>query len=218
MQDGTTFFIAFGVGCAGKSSTSGTQQDSVFDSDASVYPDTTQPGSDSWDAFTPPPPPETCALTVSDIEGPYYLNDIPIRADLDIYDEAAQKIIVCGYVCDSRCRPIPYAVIEVWHADSQGEYDLTSDEKKYYAQLAADENGFYRFKSILPGAYATQPDDFRPRHYHVKIWIEGEEKLTTQLYFEGDDFLDYEPDTPTSLMLDVGTESPSIGRFDFVLR
>ena len=75
-----------------------------------------------------------------------------------------------------------------WHADSGGAYDLDSPEMKYYGQLAADETGFYRFKTILPGAYATGADDYRPKHYHIKIWVNGEQRLTTQLYFKDDPF------------------------------
>ena len=170
-----------------------------------------------WDDFEAPAPPESCVETQRAMEGPYYLEDIPIRDNLDLYNEAAQKIIVYGYICDAACQPIPYAVIEVWHANSAGEYDLDSPEMKYYGQIAADENGFYRFKTILPGAYATGADDYRPKHYHIKIWVNGVERLTTQLYFKDDPFLVYEPNTPESLMLEIDESSPCLTHYDFTL-
>ena len=186
--------------------------------DGLVGEDTADSGQPAWDDFEAPEPPGSCEETQIAQEGPYYIEEIPIRNDLDLYNEEAQKIIVFGYVCNSACQPIPNAVVEVWHADSQGAYDLESPEMKYYGQLAADENGFYRFKTILPGAYATSANDYRPKHYHIKIWVDGEVRLTTQLYFKDDPFLEYEPNTPESLMLEVDSQSPCLTRYDFTLK
>ena len=86
--------------------------------------------------------PEECEHSPPDMEGPYYRENMPVRSEFDMYEEEAQSIIVSGYVCDLDCKPIPYAVVEVWHADASGEYDTVSPEMRYYGQLEADDNGF----------------------------------------------------------------------------
>ncbi len=42
---------------------------------------------------------------------------------------------------------------------------------------------------MRPGWYLNGPQ-YRPAHLHVKVWVRGVERLTTQLYFEGDPFND----------------------------
>lgn len=207
------------VGCQTTAKKQGADTETGLVSDTSTSTDTGPPIDDGspFDNLDVPPAPEECSETERDIEGPYYLEDIPIRDNLDIYGEDAQRIGVYGYVCDAACQPIPFAIIEVWHANSIGEYDLTSSEMKYYGQLAADETGFYRFTSIIPGAYETGPDDYRPKHYHVKVWVNGEVQLTTQLYFEGDEFLSFEPDTPDSLILKPSEGPDVLAEFNFML-
>ena len=42
---------------------------------------------------------------------------------------------------------------------------------------------------------------YRPAHIHIKVWIDEVERLTTQLYFEGDPYLECEPFANTSLVI-----------------
>ena len=42
-----------------------------------------------------------------------------------------------------------------------------------------NNNGYYSVKTIIPGVY--QP---RPEHFHIHIWINNFNVLTTQLYFQ----------------------------------
>ena len=144
---------------------------------------------------------EQCEPSAPDMEGPYYREDIPVRSELDVYDDEAQSIIVSGQVCDLDCKPISFAIVEVWHADTSGEYDTVSSEMRYYGQLETDETGFYAFRTIIPAAYQTAPNDYRPKHFHIKIWVQGTEMLNTQLYFENDEFISYEPDINPDLIL-----------------
>ena len=58
-------------------------------------------------------------------------------------------------------------------------------------------------------------------HIHVKIWdADGNERLTTQLYFEGDEYLDCDPFSNTSLMVpfegDLATEIAAVD-VDFIV-
>ena len=173
---------------------------------------------------------EDCVVTDSDIEGPYYISDAPIRSNLDLYGDAGIVLMLSGRVLDADCNPIPNAVVEIWHADPTttpvGEltradsvnYDNTSAEMRYRGQTATDAEGRYEFRTKKPGWYLNG-SRFRPMHIHVKVWSDGTERLTTQLYFAGDPYISGDPwasaDRSVGLASDgAGVES---GSFDFAL-
>jgi len=45
---------------------------------------------------------------------------------------------------------------------------------------------------MVPGFYLNG-SQFRPAHLHLKVRVQDEERLTTQLYFEDDPYLDADP-------------------------
>lgn len=73
---------------------------------------------------------ETCELTVSNIEGPFYITDAPFRNDFRIWDDEGIPIHLSGKVLTEDCTPLSQAIIEFWQADPSGGYDNTSAEKK----------------------------------------------------------------------------------------
>jgi protocatechuate 3,4-dioxygenase beta subunit len=116
--------------------------------------------------------------TQKDAEGPFYKRHAPSRS---VIETEGQPLHIEGRVfkagdCQS---PISGAVIDVWHCDAHGEYDM--DGFKGRGQIKTDQSGSYRFTTIYPPPYGS-----RPRHIHFKIKVEGQPELTTQLYFEGD--------------------------------
>ena len=145
-----------------------------------------------------------CRTTSRDITGPYWRDGVPIRNQFDLYGHPGQKLSLSGFVRDAHCRPIPEAVIEMWHAypttmkpgalepKHSVDYDLKSPAFKYYGQFATNQLGHYSMTTKKPGWYLNG-DSFRPSHIHVKIYINGVERLTTQLYFKGDPFLAADP-------------------------
>lgn len=147
---------------------------------------------------------QTCARTPRDIQGPYWRTGIPIRTNFAIYNHPGERLKLSGIVRDGMCRPIPNAVIEMWHAHptiipaealapkDSVDYDLESPAFRYYGQFATDHTGAYTMSTMKPGWYLNGPA-FRPSHIHVKIYVEGAERLTTQLYFAGDPFIDADP-------------------------
>lgn len=48
-----------------------------------------------------------------------------------------------------------------------------------------DDQGRYRFRTILPGAYPADVGWIRPPHIHFKISRVGYKELITQMYFAG---------------------------------
>lgn len=88
-------------------------------------------------------------------------------------------IMIFGRVFDQDCNPMPGAQLDFWLADVTGEYDNTGFRLR--GHVFTDKDGNYTLESIEPTAYTG-----RPPHIHVKVFsAEGEQLLTTQMYFAG---------------------------------
>lgn len=107
------------------------------------------------------------------------------------------RIIVHGRLMDEDARPVPGKLIEIWQANAGGRYRHVNDG--YLAPLddnfggcgrcISDEDGSYRFRTILPGPYPwpNGGNDWRPAHIHFSVFGDGfAQRLVTQMYFEGD--------------------------------
>lgn len=114
--------------------------------------------------------------TEPNIEGPFYRPHAPERSTL----VEPAPLVLSGVVMDGRCRPFRDAVLEVWQADAEGEYDLHGD--RFRGTLRTDAHGAYRLATIRPGRYRNGAT-YRPPHLHVKVHATGRPPLTTQLYF-----------------------------------
>lgn len=164
---------------SGGASTSGTTDSDTSGRDTSDR-DTSDRDSgrvDTADSGTP----DTCR-TQSDIEGPYYSPEAPARADLTD-GETGTAIEVRGTIVQTDCTtPRGGAVFDVWHADDAGAYD--NEGMRLRGRLECDAEGRFTLKTVLPGRYDVRP----VRHIHFKIWdrLDGEELVTSQLYFSGD--------------------------------
>jgi protocatechuate 3,4-dioxygenase beta subunit len=133
-------------------------------------------------------------------------------------------------VTDLDCTPQPGAIVEIWHADpttvqaeelsdsDSVDYDHNSPQMRYRGQLACDENGQYSLHTLKPGWYLNG-SQFRPSHIHVKIWVDGVERLTTQLYFKGDPFIESDPWATDAMAVALGDDGAGgqSGQFDFVV-
>ena len=64
----------------------------------------------------------SCALTVEQTEGPYYFDADKIRSDIR-EDRKGTRLRLALRVRDAAtCKPIPDAVVDIWHADAGGAY------------------------------------------------------------------------------------------------
>lgn len=94
-------------------------------------------------------------------------------------------MIISGRIFNLDCSEyIPNTIVDVWHANHEGEYDNNDYNLRGYT--TSNEQGFYLFETIKPGKYLNG-STFRPSHIHYKVTPPGFPELTTQLYFEGDD-------------------------------
>jgi len=162
--------------------------------------------------------PVVCSETSDNIEGPFWIPGVPIRTEYDLYGHTGTSLTISGLVTDLSCTPLPDAIVEIWHANPDGGYDNSSPEMRYRGQMAVDDEGRYAFHTLKPGWYLNG-SSFRPSHVHVKIWVEGRELKTTQLYFEGDPHIEGDPFVVEDLILPL-TEDASgglSGTYDFAV-
>lgn len=86
--------------------------------------------------------------------------------------------------------PYKNAKVELWHCDGSGVYDNLSPEFKYRGTTFSDEKGNYSFQTVLPVSYNVGNGQIRPAHFHMMITAEGYQHLVTQLYFNGDKYIE----------------------------
>lgn len=143
--------------------------------------------------------------TLSEITGPVFGHSILGELDNDLIHNFAkpgesaigQRIIVHGRVIDERGKGVAGALLEFWQANAGGRY--RHKREGYIAALdpnfggcgrtITDEDGYYRFRTVKPGAYPwpNGVNDWRPAHIHFSVFGHGfAQRLITQMYFEGD--------------------------------
>jgi catechol 1,2-dioxygenase len=108
-------------------------------------------------------------------------------------------------VRDLKGKPVAGAVVDVWHANPLGGYSFFDPSQPKYnlrRRIETDDEGRYRFRTILPAGYACPPEGptqrlldqlgrhgRRPAHIHFFVTAPGYRKLTTQINIDGDEYL-----------------------------
>ena len=127
--------------------------------------------------------------TTTDILGPFYRPNSPVRNNLVIHGGLGQLVELSGIIKHKDCTtPYKNAKIELWHCDDKGIYDNTSNEYLFRATNYSDDKGLYSFKTVMPVPYGVG-NSMRPAHFHLMITAKGYQPLVTQLYFAGDAYL-----------------------------
>lgn len=122
-------------------------------------------------------PPAACTPgTVGRTAGPFYTPSTPRRASLREPGSGGKPLVLRGLVLTPDCRPVPGAVVDLWHCDERGRYDNSGF--RYRGHQFTDAAGAYRFETIRPVRYTG-----RTPHFHVKVQGEKTRLLTTQLFF-----------------------------------
>lgn len=143
------------------------------------------------------------------IEGPLYIPGAPKAEGLARMDDGAddgEVMWLHGQVRDADTgKPIAGAVVDVWHANSQGNYsffDSSQSEYNLRRRIVTDKDGRYRARSIVPSGYGCPPDGAtqtlldqlgrhgqRPAHIHFFVSVPGYQHLTSQINLAGDKYL-----------------------------
>ena len=181
-----------------------------------------------------------------DIPGPYVPNGFIHGADGDLTIHGkgpplGERIVVAGRVLDADGKPVRRSLVEIWQANASGRYHHPVDthdaplDPNFHGMGRAltDDDGWYRFVTVKPGAYPWQnhPFAWRPAHIHFSLLGNAPvQRLVTQMYFPGDPLLALDPvynSVPDeaarkrmicALALETGVEGDSIGyRYDVVL-
>ncbi len=117
--------------------------------------------------------------TARQTEGPFFKPSSPQRSMLREPSGAGTPLRLTGLVVTRSCKPVPGALVDLWHTDSRGDYDNRGF--RFRGHQYANEEGHWSFETVSPGLYPG-----RTRHFHVKFQAPGGRVLTTQLYFPDD--------------------------------
>jgi protocatechuate 3,4-dioxygenase beta subunit len=135
---------------------------------------------------------QQCKMLKDSIEGPFFFCTNPGGADIARGQSGTTLVIALRAIDAATCRPIPDAVIDVWHCDAKGLYSgqnlavdepiqsakhapPVNDDRHCRGALRTDADGIAEFRSIYPGYYVE-----RAIHIHFKVHIGNRAFLTHQ--------------------------------------
>lgn len=103
-------------------------------------------------------------------------------------------IELTGQVFDGQGAPVPDAMIEIWQANAAGRYRSVNDVREDvpldphfigFGRAATDEDGRYRFRTIMPGPVPGPDGGLQASHIALSIFARGViRRLATRVYFE----------------------------------
>lgn len=147
-------------------------------------------------------------MTEGSVLGPFYASDSPERpvgADLRP-DGQGEPLLVSGTVSDVDGRPVTGAAIDIWQTAENGLYatqDVEQPNDALRCKMVCTEHGQFAFTTVRPGPYKVPEDGpvgyllraagrtaWRPAHFHFLVMAPGHRKLTTEVFFEGDKWLE----------------------------
>lgn len=144
------------------------------------------------------------------IEGPLYVAGAPLcegetRMDDGSEEGVATTLFIEGQVVDMQGKPVVGAIVDLWQADTKGNYSYFDKSQSAYnlrRRIVTDADGRYRARSIVPSGYGCNPQGptqecldllgrhgQRPAHIHYFISAPGFRHLTTQINLSGDKYL-----------------------------
>jgi catechol 1,2-dioxygenase len=142
------------------------------------------------------------------IEGPLYVANAPLvegHARMDDGLDAGEVMWLHGQVCDTQGRPVANAIVDIWHANTLGNYsffDQSQSEYNLRRRIRTGADGRYSVRSIMPSGYGCPPDGptqkllnqlgrhgNRPAHIHFFVSAPGHKHLTSQINLNGDKYL-----------------------------
>ncbi len=97
-------------------------------------------------------------ITETTVLGPFYVPNAPEAAlgdDISAHAKG-EPLYVDGSVLSEDGRPVANAIVDVWHSDAEGFYDLQLpqiQESSLRARFHTDAQGRFRFWTIVPRYY-----------------------------------------------------------------
>ena len=147
--------------------------------------------------------------TETTVLGPFFVADapeLPLGADISP-DVEGEPMFVSGTVTTPDGKPIAGAIVDTWHSDDDGHYDVQQlDELRHLsmrARFRTDAGGRFHFRTIKAAAYPIPVDGpvgkmleaqgrhpWRPAHVHFMVAAPGFVPLVTHVFEAGDSYLD----------------------------
>lgn len=135
--------------------------------------------------------------TTSLEQGPYYPGrDAFAQASSDLTSDGRAQgdaLVIDGSVRDAAGAPVAGAEVQIWQADATGKYRQDAEPKdalfRGIGKAVTDEQGRYRFHTILPPHYPAAETWDRSRHVHIAVYVPGKEAFFTEMHFELDEKL-----------------------------
>ncbi|HTH98266.1 MAG TPA: intradiol ring-cleavage dioxygenase [Stellaceae bacterium] len=146
--------------------------------------------------------------TETTVLGPFYVQNPPEFANgADLAEgETGEKLLVEGTVSSAAGQPLVNAIVDVWHSDQEGFYDVQDPsltESSLRGRLRTDGQGRFHFWTAMPRWYpipadgpvgqmlnATKRHPNRPAHVHFMIQAPGHEMLVTHVFSDDSPYLD----------------------------
>jgi len=154
---------------------------------------------------------EPLKLTAEETAGPFFRPDSPPKTNFREPGVSGIPVKLTGFVLDPKRNPISGALLDFWHADDRGEYDLGGYRCR--GHQFSNAGGRYALETVVPGLYPG-----RTRHYHVRLQAAHGPILATQLYFPAEARNDTDSLFRPDLLLNVRkSASGVVATFNFVL-
>ena len=144
------------------------------------------------------------------IEGPFYVPNAPRLKSPYVLphrpDEPGDALFFCGRVTSTNKQPLAGAELDMWQADARGLYSNIHSGVPAWnlrGRFHSGDDGTFEVRTIVPPPYeipAGGPTGtvlkilgrhlFRPAHLHVKVSHPRYLPVTSQIFFEGEAYLE----------------------------
>ena len=146
--------------------------------------------------------------TATTVFGPFYVEPPEYAGGEDISGGVEGfPLYISGTVRSTTGEPLQNAVVDIWHSDPDGFYDLQLLDQNPglsgRGRFRTASDGSFHLWTIRPSPYPIPQDGpvgvmlaaqgrhaYRPEHVHFMIEKGGYRKVVTHLFAEGGDYLD----------------------------
>lgn len=149
------------------------------------------------------------SATESTVLGPFHVADAPMRDmgdDINL-DGKGEPLFMSGRVLDSNGAPIEGAILDIWHSNVEGFYDVqqpgVQTDFNLRGRFRTGADGRYSFRSAKPEYYPIPYDGtvgkmlekmkrhpYRPAHIHFIVSAPGFETVTTHVFVRSGKYLE----------------------------
>jgi len=143
-------------------------------------------------------------MSASQTVGPFFSIGLEHlnRTDLVVAGTPGAAVTIRGQISDGDRQPVPDAQLEIWQADSEGNYSENECEAaghtpaKFtgFGRIFTDPAGRFEFRTIKSGKVRGVGGEVQAPHIAVLVFMRGLLKpLYTRVYFPGDAANDSDP-------------------------